>query len=813
MKKYLLQLFAVCFLTAAAAGFSVTSKVSPRTVLAGEAASFSVTCDGKGDMKFDLPEVKGINWIRRGVSTSQSYSSINGRTTRSVTRSVYFTVNEPGEYEIPALEVACGKEKSFTAPVRFTVLAPGSAPGKEENIPATAQVVWPDTGKFYTGQWIPLQIIMTVPDGMDVGRYSFPQLNGVENLIFYNFSGNQARRRDFGEVRQERAVHDGVNVTRIIFPAAVRAITAKVPDITGTVTLGIVRRDEERRNGYDSFFDSFFDRMNERIVPVNIKIAPAEKKPELLLLPDEPAGVYYLDLFGKAEINSTLSAQKCAAGEAVELILIVSSDDISRLKAPEIKVDNFRVYKPEVKYFGKTAEIRYCMIPLSPGRGSIDIKFASFDTKSGKYLISEVRKTLEITPSKAVVTSETPEQIKTEHVENKKIEESVKTPSLRTEPLYIKTSEFRKIHLDLWRNSMWFYLTGFVFMPIAAAVVYLIRRHRRSLEMNPEIQLKRSLVKYARAILNKTDKTVLSDFEKSNIISAVAGVLGMEQGTSASEIAEKISDDELKAWFRKIDENSFNFSAKTDTILTGSVRKKLLKLIKCAVILFCIALPSLYAQSAEQLFNSGKYLEAAAVYRSQLDVRHPSPELLYNIGTCYLNAGKFPAARAALAAAHKLAPRDEEITENLNLVNRKLVQNEVNRTDTPVQLFKYCRDRLRPDEHLAMAAVIFGIAMLVFALNPAKWKMISGISGIVIAIFIYLMTSQLYDSYQPHQAVTLPDFLELKQLPSDTPSQTVATIPGGSDAKVLQIRGNWMELEVNGKTGWVKSDTVAFTTH
>ena len=103
--------------------------------------------------------------------------------------------------------------------------------------------------------------------------------------------------------------------------------------------------------------------------------------------------------------------------------------------------------------------------------------------------------------------------------------------------------------------------------------------------------------------------------------------------------------------------------------------------------------------------------------------------------------------------------------------------------------------------------------MILLALNPARWKVITGVCGLIICIFIALMTSQLYDSYAPHQAVTVPEFLELKQLPSDTPNATVATIPGGSDAKVLQTRGDWMEIEVNGKSGWVKSDAVAFVTH
>ena len=812
MKKYILILSLLAAHALQLCAFNVTAKVSPQTILAGEPAALAITSDSAGDISFELPEVKGINWMRNGVSTSSSYSMINGKTTRSITRSIYFTVSEPGEYELPAIEVNSRGKKSFTRSVKFKVLAPGSAPGRSDNIPATARIVWPDTGKFYTGQWIPLEVVLTVPDGMDVGRYSFPRLSGVENLIFYNFSGN-GQKRDFGEVKQERTVYKNVNATRVIFPAAVRTITSKVPDISGSVTIGIVRRSEDSRRSYDSFFDSFFERMNERIVPVNIPIEPAEKKPELAPLPPVPAGVHYLEIFGKADLSARLSAQKSIAGEAVELILTVVSDDISQLKAPEIKIDNFRIYKPEVKLMRSSAEIRYCLIPLEAGRKTIETTFGSFDTSTGKYQLIPVKLSLDVLPSKASVTLPEKEKEKTQQVETKKVEEPVKTPSLRTEPLYLKSGKFSRKHLTIWRNSLWQYITGFVMLPAIALLIYLLKKRRQRLLANPEEQLKRSIAKYAIAILSNNSNESLSENEKANIISACASALGMEQGTSASEIASQLSDEELQEWFRKIDESSFNFTEKKDITVNSSVRKKLIKLIKGCIILMCMMLPDLYANDANALFDSGKYLEAAEIYRSQLDEKHPSPELLYNYGTCCLRAGKYPAARAALLAAHKLAPRDEEITENLNLVNRRLVQSEVNKTDTPQQLFKYCRDRLTPDEHLAMAAIIFGIAMVVLALNPVRWKMTTGISGTVIAIFLYLMASQMYDSYAPYQAVTMPEYLELKQLPSNPSSKTIATIPGGSDAKILQTRGSWIEIEANGKTGWVPADSVALITH
>jgi tetratricopeptide (TPR) repeat protein len=531
------------------------------------------------------------------------------------------------------------------------------------------------------------------------------------------------------------------------------------------------------------------------------------------VLPPVQAGVNYLDIFGKINLSRRLSGEKCIAGEAVELILTVDSENISQLKAPELKLDKFRVYKPEVKSYGNISEIRYCLIPLEPGNIAIKTVFASFDTATGKYQLHNIEKTLEVLPSKNSVTSSLVETKKSETVETNSVAETVKIPSNRTEPLYIKTSKYCQKHIVLWKNSLWYYITGFVIMPLMALVIYLARRKKMAESANPEMQLKRSIVKYAVAVLSNSKKEQLSDYERENIISACANALGMEQSASASEISSKIDDEELKEWLRKTDEASFNYSAAKDIILTDNIRRKLLKLVKSSLVLLFMTLPALYGNEADKLFDSGKYVQAAEMYRSQLDEKHPSPELLYNLGTCYLHTGKLPAARAALLAAHKLAPRDEEIIENLNLVNRKLVQNEVNKTNTPRELFEYCRDYLRPDEHLAMAAIIFGIAMILLALNPSGWKKISGISGTAVAVFIFLMASQLYDSYAPYQAVTLPEYLELKQLPSNAPSETTATIPGGSDAQILQIRGDWMEISVNGKTGWVKSDTIALVTH
>ena len=100
MKKILSTLL-VALVSTLLSALDVSVKITPSGILAGEFASLSITCDREGDMKFDLPEVKGIKWFRNRVSTSRSYSSVNGVTSIKITRSINFTATDPGSSEIP----------------------------------------------------------------------------------------------------------------------------------------------------------------------------------------------------------------------------------------------------------------------------------------------------------------------------------------------------------------------------------------------------------------------------------------------------------------------------------------------------------------------------------------------------------------------------------------------------------------------------------------------------------------------------------------------------------------------------------------
>ena len=59
MRKIFFTLLLALFSTLLAA-LEVSVKVTPAGILAGEFASWSITCDREGDMKFELPDVKGI---------------------------------------------------------------------------------------------------------------------------------------------------------------------------------------------------------------------------------------------------------------------------------------------------------------------------------------------------------------------------------------------------------------------------------------------------------------------------------------------------------------------------------------------------------------------------------------------------------------------------------------------------------------------------------------------------------------------------------------------------------------------------------
>ena len=187
-------------------------------------------------------------------------------------------------------------------------------------------------------------------------------------------------------------------------------------------------------------------------------------------------------------------------------------------------------------------------------------------------------------------------------------------------------------------------------------------------------------------------------------------------------------------------------------------------------------------------------------------------QVLYNLASAHYRLGDLPRARLGFEQAHLLAPRDSETLENLNLVNRKLVLPEIGTAGTPKALLTWCRDRLRPDDYLTIAAAMFAVLCLTFGLRRTLRRntliVVESVATVLLMLSLAAATAQAVGPYNPDQAIIIGSTLELRTLPTAASGRVEATIPGGSTAFVVERRGDWVRLRVNGRDGWAPADQV-----
>ncbi len=106
------------------------------------------------------------------------------------------------------------------------------------------------------------------------------------------------------------------------------------------------------------------------------------------------------------------------------------------------------------------------------------------------------------------------------------------------------------------------------------------------------------------------------------------------------------------------------------------------------ILIFCLASSAgqtpeeRYAQAGE-LYSSGDYPGAAAIYRQLYDAGYRSEDLLYNTGNAFFKTGDFASAILFYERAKLIAPADEDIDYNLQIARSKVPD----RFETVPQLF------------------------------------------------------------------------------------------------------------------------------
>jgi tetratricopeptide (TPR) repeat protein len=241
------------------------------------------------------------------------------------------------------------------------------------------------------------------------------------------------------------------------------------------------------------------------------------------------------------------------------------------------------------------------------------------------------------------------------------------------------------------------------------------------------------------------------------------------------------------------------------------------------IIMSCSAAFSL-AQSPEEqfanageLYSSGDFSGAAAIYRKLYDEGYRSEKLFYNAGNAFFKAGDNASAILFYERARLTSPADEDINYNLQLARSRV--NDKFET-LPELFFVRWVDfiSLMADTNTwAVASLLFFVTSLIFILlflikSRAGGRLLSfwlALSAMVLSslmISLSIRSNALVNHNK--RAVVTCSIVTGRSAPGEAGNE-LFVIHSGTTVTVEDILGEYSEIRLpDGNKGWIKYDCI-----
>lgn len=214
-------------------------------------------------------------------------------------------------------------------------------------------------------------------------------------------------------------------------------------------------------------------------------------------------------------------------------------------------------------------------------------------------------------------------------------------------------------------------------------------------------------------------------------------------------------------------------------------------------------------ESANRLYEQGRFAEAAAAYEAILSAGRASAALYFNLGNARFKSGQIGRALAAYRRAAERAPRDPDVQANLRFVREQVASPGLQ----PGRLERWL-NRLSLNEWTGLVSGAFWVTLLSLAtrqLRPRwggamRWVgRIGGATTLVCGLalgWLWMATART-----PLAIVTVPETLVRNGPFEESPEAFRLT--DGAELRVLDQKEDWLEVsDGRRRPGWVRREAV-----
>lgn len=223
--------------------------------------------------------------------------------------------------------------------------------------------------------------------------------------------------------------------------------------------------------------------------------------------------------------------------------------------------------------------------------------------------------------------------------------------------------------------------------------------------------------------------------------------------------------------------------------------------------------PNAAFAAANASYEAGEMEKALAQYTA-LAKRISNWKIQYNMGNCLFKLNRFVGAKIHYLRALKLAPTRREIRQNLEMVNRRLGDEDRIR---PRGFLASLWNRLLYALPMTLISILLLTAVFVFngflmgliLRGKSKWR----IYGMVFFLSLALMMAGIQGVRAQHldrrdRAVVIQPQAQLRSGPG-TGHTVLFTLRPGLDVRVLERRAQWIQVSAASDiAGWISLKSV-----